>query len=95
MPWILITAFFAATVDRVYWAIWKERDMRIDPKGPWVGRPLSVWIQAFVSGAAGVAGAYAIGRGADSSDLFTAVVGSLIAGRLVGAIIDTAARTGQ
>jgi hypothetical protein len=85
MFWII--PFFAATVDRLYWAIYKNRDERIPPKdgGPVVG----AWISAFISGVAGAAGAFAINRMTGQMDLFTLVVGAFIGGRLVGGIIDT------
>jgi len=91
MIWII--PFFAATVDRLYWAIFKNRDMRVPPKGP-VG-PLRAWGESVISGMAGAAGAYAISRGTGTSDLFTLIVGAFIGGRLVGGIIDTVATPRQ
>jgi hypothetical protein len=85
-PWII--PFFAASVDRLYWAIYKRRDMVVPPKG---GGPVGAWIQAFVSGIGGAAGAFAISRLTGQSDLFTLIVGAFIGGRLVGGIIDTVA----
>ena len=93
MPWII--PFFAAAVDRLYWAIWKRRDMVTDPKGGGPGGPLKAWVEAVVSGIAGVAGAYATMRLTGQSDLVTSLAGAFIGGRLVGGIIDTVATPGQ
>jgi hypothetical protein len=83
MGMTLVIAFFAASVDRLYWAVFKERDMRVDPKGGGPGGPL---MQAVLAGIGGAAGAFLIARVTGSTDLFTAIVGAFIGGRLVGGI---------
>ncbi len=84
-----VIPFFAAMVDRLYWAIYKRRDMVTDPKGGGPGGPLRAWVEAIVSGIAGVAGAYLIGRVGGQNDFLTTLVGAFIGGRIVGGLIDT------
>jgi hypothetical protein len=84
--------FFAAMVDRLYWAIWKERDKRIDPKGGGPGGPLRAWVEAIISGLAGAAGAYVVGRVTGQTDLLSSLAGAYIGGRLVGGAIDSVAQ---
>lgn len=69
--------FFLATavavVDALYWAIFKERDMRMPPK-PW-------WNLALAA-IGGVAGSYAAVQFGGSDDLLTATLGAFVGGRL-------------
>ena len=85
MNWIVIASFVAG-VDRLYWAIFKRRDMVVPPKG---GGPVGAWVQAVVSAVGGAVGALAITRLTGQSDPFTTVVGAVIAGRIVGGIVET------
>ena len=78
-----IISAFVAMVDRLYWAIFKTRDEHIPPPK---GDP---WIQSIVCAVGGALGAFAITRLTGSSDLFTAVTGGFIGGRLVGGIVAT------
>ena len=79
----LIIAGFVAVVDRLMWAVFGRIWKLIPPRG---GGP---WVQALISGIAGVAGAYALTRLTNQADLATAIVGAFIAGRIVGGIMDT------
>jgi hypothetical protein len=79
----MIIAGFVAAVDRLEWAVFGRIWKLIPPKG---GNP---WLQAVWSGIGGVIGAFAITRLTGQTDLFTAVVGAFIVGRIVGGIIDT------
>lgn len=79
----LIIAGFVAAVDRLMWAVFGRIWKLMPPKG---GGP---WVQAVISGIAGVGGAFAIARLTGQADLVTAIVGAFIAGRIVGGIFDT------
>lgn len=78
----LIVAFFFAAVDRLQWAIF-GRIWKLIPPG---GNP---FLEAVFPGIGGAIGAFAITRLTGQTDLFTAVVGAFIVGRIVGGLIDT------
>lgn len=78
-----IVAFFFAAVDRLQWAIFGRIWKLIPPKG---GNP---FLEAVFPGIGGAIGAFAITQLTGQTDLFTAIVGAFIAGRIVGGLIDT------
>lgn len=77
----IVFAGLVAAVDRLYWAIWKARDMRVPPKD-W-------WLQSVLSGVGGAVGGFAVIQFGQTTDLLAAVLGGFIGGRLVGGIVET------
>jgi hypothetical protein len=76
----IVVAAFVAAVDPLYWAIFKERDIRIPPRG---------WLQAVIGAVGGAAGAFAMSRLANTTDLLPVVLGGFIGGRLLVGIVAT------